>query len=403
MRRMSLGKLALAAAVSALAGHAGLAQAQDKIRIGYAISKTGPFAGGAGVTTLPNYQLWVKDVNAAGGISVGGKKLQIEIVEYDDRSNSEEAVKAIERLATQDKVDLILPPWGTGLNLAVGPTFNRLGYPHLAVTAATDRAPEMAKRWPNSFWYLGPSKAGAAALTEVLTKLKADNKVGARIAMVSVADAFGIELATAARPALKAAGFELALDKTYPLGTQDMQALLKDAMATDADTFIAFSYPPDTIGITDAARILGYNPKVFYTAVGTAFPVYKGKFGANIEGVMGVGGWNVDSPALKAYFKRHTETIGREPDRWASPVTYVSLQMLQQAIEKVGKIDRAAIIKELQSGTFDTIMGKIKLADNIMPIVWWVGQWQGGEFVGLAPTSYEGAKSPLFPKPAWKK
>ena len=403
MLRMSLSRLALVAAVSALVGQIGLAQAQDKIRIGYAISKTGPFAGGAGVTTLPNYQLWVKDVNAAGGISVGGKKLQIEIVEYDDRSNSEEAVKAIERLGTQDKVDIILPPWGTGLNLAVGPTLNRLGYPHLAVTAATDRAPEMAKRWPNSFWFLGPSKAGAAALSEVLGKLKSENKIGAKVAMISVADAFGIELATAARAAFKSAGLEPALDKTYPIGTQDMQALLKDAMATGADAFVAFSYPPDTIAITDAARILNYNPRVYYTAVGTAFPVFKGKFGASAEGVMGVGGWNVDSPALQAYFKRHTEVIGREPDRWASPVTYVSLQMLQQAIERVGKIDHAAIIKELQTGTFDTIMGKIKLADNIMPVVWWVGQWQKGEFVGLAPTSYEGAKSPLFPKPEWAK
>jgi branched-chain amino acid transport system substrate-binding protein len=403
MLRTSLSRLALAAAVSALAGHAGLAQAQDKIKIGYAISKTGPFAGGAGVTTLPNYQLWVKDVNAAGGIAVGGKKLQIEVVEYDDRSNSEEAVKAIERLGTQDKVDFILPPWGTGLNLAVGPTFNRLGYPHLAVTAATDRAPEMVKRWPNSFWFLGASKPGADALTQVLGKLKSEGKIGAKVAMISVADAFGIELSTAARAAFKAAGLELALDKTYPIGTQDMQALLKDAMATGADTFVAFSYPPDTIAITDAARVLSYNPKVYYTAVGTAFPVFKAKFGASIEGVMGIGGWNVDSPALQAYFKRHTQVVGREPDRWASPVTYVSLQMLQQAIERAGKIDRAAVIKELQTGTFDTIMGKIKLADNIMPIVWWVGQWQKGEFVGLAPTSYAGAKSPLFPKPAWPK
>ena len=41
-------------------------------------------------------------------------------------------------------------------------------------------------------------------------------------------------------------------------------------MATGADTFVAFSYPPDTIGLTDAAKVLGYNPKVFYTAVGTA-------------------------------------------------------------------------------------------------------------------------------------
>jgi branched-chain amino acid transport system substrate-binding protein len=31
-----------------------------------------------------------------------------------------------------------------------------------------------------------------------------------------------------------------------------------------------------------------------------------------------------------------------------------------------------------------------------------VGQWQNGEFVGLAPTKYEGAKPASFPKPAWK-
>jgi len=395
----SLAKLTVTA--GALVLGLGSAMAQDKMRIGYAISKTGPFTGGASVTTLPNYQLWVKDVNDAGGISIGGKKVPIEIVEYDDRSNSEEAVKAIERLATQDKVDIILPPWSTGLNLAVGPTFNRLGYPHLAVTAATDRAPEMAKRWPNSFWFLGASKPGAEALVEVLSKLKAENKIAGKVAMVSVADAFGIELASAARPAMKAAGFELVLDKSYPLGTQDMQAIVKDAMASAADSFVAFSYPPDTIAITDAAKVLSYNPKVFYTAVGTAFPLFKAKFGASAEGVMGVGGWNVDSPLLKAYFKRHSEVIGREPDRWASPVTYVSLQMLQQAIERVGKIDHAAIIKELQSGTFDTIMGKIKLDGNVMPIVWWVGQWQDGEFVGLAPTKYEGAKAPKA-KPDWK-
>ncbi|HEU4380515.1 MAG TPA: amino acid ABC transporter substrate-binding protein [Hyphomicrobiaceae bacterium] len=395
----SLAKLTVTA--GALVLGLGSAMAQDKMRIGYAISKTGPFTGGASVTTLPNYQLWVKDVNDAGGISIGGKKVPIEIVEYDDRSNSEEAVKAIERLATQDKVDIILPPWSTGLNLAVGPTFNRLGYPHLAVTAATDRAPEMAKRWPNSFWFLGASKPGAEALVEVLSKLKAENKIAGKVAMVSVADAFGIELASAARPAMKAAGFELVLDKSYPLGTQDMQAIVKDAMASGADSFVAFSYPPDTIAITDAAKVLAYNPKVFYTAVGTAFPLFKAKFGASAEGVMGVGGWNVDSPLLKAYFKRHSEVIGREPDRWASPVTYVSLQMLQQAIERVGKIDHAAIVKELQSGTFDTIMGKIKLDGNVMPIVWWVGQWQDGEFVGLAPTKYEGAKAPKA-KPDWK-
>ena len=57
--------------------------------------------------------------------------------------------------------------------------------------------------------------------------------------------------------------------------------------------------------------------------------------------------------------------IGREPDRWASPITYASLQVLQQAIERVGKIDRAAVIKEINTGSFDTIIGKVKLKDGL--------------------------------------
>lgn len=385
-----------------IAGPARAQTAPASVKIGYAISKTGPYAGGASITTLPNYQVWVKDVNEAGGIMLGGKRVPVEVVEYDDRSNSEEAVKAIERLATQDKVDFILPPWGTGLNLAVGPTFNRLGYPQLAVTSVTDRAPELAKRWQNASFWLGTSAQISHALVDLLAKLRTDGKIGNKVAVVSVADQFGVELINAGRAALKKANFELVYDKTYPLGTQDMQPILTEAMRAAPDTFIAFSYPPDTMAITDQSRVLGFNPKVFFTGVGAAFPLYKQRFGANANGVMGIGGWNADAPALKAYLKRHTEVTGREPDRWASPITYASLQVLQQAIERVGKLDRAAIIKEIHNGTFKTIIGDVKLKDGLLQEVWAVGQWQDGEFYGLAPMNYAGARQAVMPKPAWK-
>ena len=255
-RRTLLRVTGLAAFATALGTFASTADAQEKIRIGYTISKTGPYAGGAGITTLPNYELWVKDVNAAGGIKVGDKKLPIEVVEYDDRSSSEEAVKAIERLANQDKVDFILPPWSTGLNLAVGPTLNRLAYPHLAVTSVTDKAPELAKRWSNATFWLGTSAQISEALADLLGKLKSEGKIGPNIAMVSIADQFGIELSAAGREAFKKHGFTLAYDKTYPMGTQDLQPLLKDAIAAKPDAFVAFSYPPDTIALTEQAQLL---------------------------------------------------------------------------------------------------------------------------------------------------
>lgn len=400
--RLAAGVLAIAGA--AVFGANDAAQAQTTVKIGYAISRTGPNAGGAAVSTIPNYDLWVKEVNAAGGLKLGDKRVPIEIVQYDDRSSAEEAARALERLISQDKVDFILPPWGTGLNLAVGPILNKAGYPHLAATAVTDRAPDLAKRWPNSFWLLGTSADASKTLVELLVKLRTEGKIGDTVAMASIADGFGIDLSAAARPALTAAKFKLVYDKTYPIGTQDLGPIVNEAKGLNPDVFIAFSYPPDTLGITEQSRIAGFNPKVFYTGVGTAFPLFRQKFGANAEGVMGIGGWSGDSPAIKDYLARHkaASANGAEPDRWASAVTYASLQMLQQAIERVGKIDRAAVIKDLQTATFDTVIGKIKLENNMPTKYWWVGQWQGGEFYGVGPAANEGARSAVVPKPAWK-
>ncbi|WNV11307.1 amino acid ABC transporter substrate-binding protein [Tardiphaga sp. 709] len=402
VKRLAAGLLAVVGA--AAVGWGGAAEAQTSVKIGYAISRTGPAAGGAAVTTIPNYELWVKEVNAAGGLKLGDKRVPIEVVQYDDRSSAEEAAKALERLITQDKVDFILPPWGTGLNLAVGPILNKAGYPHIASTAVTDRAPELAKRWPNSFWLLGTSADAAKTLVELLVKLRTEGKIGDTVAMASIADGFGIDLSGAARPALTAAKFKLAYDKTYPVGTQDLSPIINEVKALNPDVFIAFSYPPDTIAITEQSRISGFNPKIFYTGVGTAFPLFKQKFGANAEGVMGIGGWNGDSPAIKDYLARHKASAanGAEPDRWASAVTYAGLQMLQQAIERVGKVDRAAVIKDLQSGSFDTVIGKVKLENNMPTKYWWVGQWQDGEFYGVGPSGNEGARAPVVPKPVWK-
>ena len=394
-------RLLSATAVAALA-FALPASAQDKVKIGYAISKTGPNAGGASITQIPNYEMWVKDVMAKGGLKVGDKRLPIEVVEYDDRSNSEEAVRAVERLITQDKVDLLFPPWGTGLNLAVGPVFNKYGYPQLAFSAVTDRAPELAKRWPNSFWLLGTSKQYVDALTGLLKKMRDEGKIGPNIAMISIADGFGIDLSQAARKGFTDAGFKLAYDKSYPIGTQDLSPLIGEAQRSGADTFVAFSYPPDTMALTEQAKVASYAPKVMFLGVGVGFPMYPQRFGANAEGIMSLGGWSKDNANTAAYAKKHEEMFKRGPDRWGSQIGYASLQMLEQAIERVGKIDRAAIIKELQTGTFDTVLGKVKLVDNMMQDNFWlIGQWQDGFFVGVAPQR-AGVGTPVVPKPAWK-
>ena len=401
---LRLAALAASAAIAYGAGGATASHAQDRssVKIGYAVSKTGVNAAGAGVTTIPNYKLWVDDVNKAGGLKLpDGSQLPIEITEYDDRSAAEEAVRAIERLATQDKVDFILPPWGTGFNLAIAPLMDRLGYPQLAVTAVTDKAPEFAARWKKSFWLLGGGSDYAKSLAGVMATARDAGTINNKVAMISVADGFGIDLVNGARPALTEAGFELAYDKTYPLGTTDFGTLVNEAQASGADTFIAFSYPPGSFALTKQAQVVSFNPKVFYLGVGVAFPIYPKMNDGNVEGVMSLGGVDTGSEEIASYFERHTALNGQPPDSWASAVTYASLQMLQQAIERKG-LDRDAVSQELSSGEFETILGTIRMEDNQLRTLWWTGQWQDGKFVAIAPADRDGAGEAVIPKPAWK-
>jgi branched-chain amino acid transport system substrate-binding protein len=397
-RRTVIG-LAIAGAI-ACALPVGTPFAQATIKIGAVAPKTGPLAAGAAITHWPNIQLWAHEINGRGGLRMkDGSRRKVEIIEYDDRTNPGETIKAVERLATQDKVDFIIAPYSTGLNVAAAPIYAKLGYPQITATSITDKIPELTQRYPGIFFALGSTTALAASVAEVLAKMKSEGKIGNKVAMVNVADAFGIELAEASRPIFKKAGFEIVFDRSYPLGTQDLSPVVKGAKAANPDAFVAWSYPPDTFALTEQAKIGGLNVKAFYTAVATAFPAYGAKFGKSVEGHLGAGGVNAETPEMKAYFAAHLKVTGKPADYWASAVTYASLQVLEQAIEAVG-LDRKAVIDHIHRSTFQTVMGPWKFNKQAIDKYWTVGQWQNGVFHGVASTGLPGAK-PVVVKSGW--
>jgi branched-chain amino acid transport system substrate-binding protein len=371
--------------------------AQDApVKIGYAISRSGPFAAGAQLSQEPNYIMWAEQVNAAGGLSVGGKKRKIELIGVDDRSEVETMVRSYEKLMGSDKVDLILPPWGTGMNFALMPLAAKHGYPMLSPTATGRKL--LSLKNPYFFPLLQQPDVMMNALAEFL---KARGVTTA--AMVHVDELFGLEQAAALERAFKDKGIRIVEKKSYPIGVKDLQPVLRDIKAKNPDAFIALSYPPDTFLITGQSKALAFNPKGFYAAVGAAFPVYRDKMGVGtVEGVMGLGTWNPKtSPAAKAYFDAHVARWKKEPDRWASAHAWAGLQILQQAVAKAG-LDRKKIRDYIASTEFDTVIGKIRFrnGENVStPGV--VSQWQNGEFEVVWPPQRATAPA-YFPKPAWK-
>lgn len=403
MQRRQFATLLAAAAATAMAAPAlGQSGAPAEIRIGYAISKTGAYAGGASTTVLPNYQMWAADVQKAGGIEIGGKRVPVKFFEYDDRSNSEEAVRAVERLINQDKVDFILPPWGTAMNLAVAPILHKHDYPHLATTMISDRIPQLRERWSNLFFFTLTSTDYANGVVDVLTRLREEGKIKGRVAIVNVADQFGLELSKAAREGLKKAKFDIVYDQSYPLGSQELQTILNEVRRREPEAFLAFSYPPDTMSLNDQAKVVGFNPKVFYTAIGTVFPMFKNRFGANADGVMGLGGVSAELPVTRDYRERHRAMFKQEADYNGSAVTYATLQILEQAITRAGSIDRKAVSEQIRTGSFETVLGPVKLTNRLWAEASSVGQWQDGVFQPISPKTAIGVKPAIFPKPAWK-
>ena len=256
-----------------VAGAAGLAFASQvfaqptPVRVGYAMARTGPWTGGAQVSQEPNYLLWAEQQNAAGGLNVKGSKRPIELISFDDRSDVETCVRTYEKLMGSDKVDLILPPWGSNANFAIAPLANRYGYPMLAPTALSRRLVEM--KLPYFFLLL---QQPAPMTTALVDMLKANGVKS--LAVIYVDDLFGLENYAALKVALQGSGISMVEDKSYPSGVKDLSPVLRSIKDKNPDAFIGFTYPPDTILASKQAKEVGLNPKFFYASVGTAFQVY---------------------------------------------------------------------------------------------------------------------------------
>jgi branched-chain amino acid transport system substrate-binding protein len=387
-----------AAAVGAASFAPALLAQAAPVRVGYSMSRTGPWTGGAQVSQEPNFLLWAEQQNQAGGLAVKGVRRKIELISSDDRSDTETVVRTYEKLMGSDKVDLVLPPWGSNANFAVAPLANRFGYPFLAPTALSRRLVEM--KLPYFFLLLQQPKAMCEAIVDMF---KAN---GIRtVACVYVDDLFGLENYAAFKVALQGTGINLVEDKSYPGGVKDLSPVLRSIKDKNPDAFVGFTYPPDTILASRQAKEIGFNPKVFYASVGTAFPLYRNVMTpAGAEGVTGMGSWNgKTSPGAKAYFDAHVKKFGaaKEPDRWASGATWAGLEILTNAVKQAG-LDRKAIRDYVAATTHKTILGDVKFTgseNTATPGT--VSQWQNGEFEVVWPPKVATAKL-VANKPAWK-
>jgi len=402
-RKVLLALIVFSGVVAVLAGHASAKRPsdKDKIVIGQAVSLSGPLAMSNAVVSTPYYDLWIKDVNAEGGIYVKeyGKKLPLEALIYDDKSDIGTMTRLVEKLILEDKVDFILPPWGTANLFAAAPIANKYGYILIGGAGGAEKLKDL--QLPYFFQSLNFSEAQVPVLANIFVELGVK-----QVAMISHEDLHGVEYSTKATPEFAKQGMDVVMKKSYPMGIKDLSPLLKQAESLQADAFVGFSYPDECMLITGQAIELGINFKVFALSVGPAFTFYRNAFGAKtVEGVIGGGAWNPkSSPGAKKFAEHYKQITGEEMGNyWGSIYFYSAMQHFKQAVEKAGTLDQKKIRAIMAKERFDTALGpfwydKRQISVN-HPGEW--GQWQNSMFEVIDPGKKRTA--PPIVKPAWPK
>src|SRR5579875_1825261 len=249
-RRVFMGRLAAAAATTALLPQLARAQSAKPVRIGFSMAKTGIFASAA-PSQLNSYNLWRDQLNAKGGLGVAGKRRPIDYVMYDDQSNPSQAAKIYEKLITEDKVDLLLAPWGTPTHIAVAPVVERFKFPLVGNTAASVSLRELK---PGNIWFVTaffPDRVAAA----LAAMLKANNVKS--VALLTNVLPFGKEIKGFLLPALQKEGIAVPVNEEYPPDITDMTAMLTRVKAAKPDGVLVMSYPSDSTIYVKQAKELG--------------------------------------------------------------------------------------------------------------------------------------------------
>ena len=371
-----------------------------EIVFGNPIALSGPNNAGASLSQIPSYDLWVEDVNAAGGIYVAeyDRQIPVRIERVDDTSDVGTAVQLVQQMIADEEIHFILPPWGTAANFAIAQDISDAQTPVLGCTVGHRELVENSADFPYFYTVLNQASDQGAALVELLQDLGVET-----VGIIHHTDQFGLEFNEAVEPALRDAGIEVVIKETYPPNPEDLSQTLRAVQAAEPQAFLAFSYPAETFLMTGQAMEIGFNPEIFMAAVGVAFPSYRDTFGPAAEGVIGTGAWNptIDADDAQGYFDRHVEMHGVEPDRWASAACYASGQIMQQAIEAAGTLDPVAVKEALDTTEFNTILGIFSFENQVNPVYpGQIGQWQNGEFEIIGYTDDRTA-DPIYPKPPW--
>lgn len=367
---------------------ASAALAQDVVKFGAPLPLTGPLAPEA-IKQQQGYDLWAEQANKAGGISVGGKKYKVEIVYTDYQSNTPRAVQTTEQMITQDKVNFLFGPFGSGAAKAGSSVSEKYKVPTIAATASSSQVYDQGYKY--LFGTFTPNDTLTTPLTQIVKAKAPDVK---KVAILARNDLFPLAIAQEMEKSAKANGFEVVYFEKYAINTLDHSATLSQIKSLAPQWIFVTGYINDLLLVRKQMSDQQIKASVVSMIAGPAYQEFIDAAGASGDNITSAAWWH---PAAQYsgkdifgttanYVKLFREKYKSDPD-YAQASASVSGALFQMAIERAGSLDRDKVRDELAKMNEMTFWGPVKFGptgqiDSLEPPVF---QLQGGKPVVLAP------------------
>jgi len=371
MTRRGLGRAALAGAISTSAGaFPALAQGTNPLRIGYSMSLSGGLAAN-GRSSLLAHRIWAEDVNARGGLL--GRPVQL--VTYDDQTNPANVPSLYTKLIDVDKVDIVTSPYATAMIAPSMPVIMQRGMCYVSLFGAGVNEKLKYDRY-FSMNVTGDDIKGtyARGFLECTKMLPTPPRT---ISILAVDNDFAQRAAESVRSMAREYGLRIVYDRSYPPTTVDFTPTIRAIMAQRPDVVFFASYPPDSNGILRAVSELKMTAALFGGGmVGPQIAAVQAQLGPILNNLVN---WDVYSPEPTMRFpgvvefqekyrarapQEQTDLLGN----YLQPFAYAQMQVVEQALARVGRVDQTALTADMRANTFKTIVGDVKFSA--------LGEWE---------------------------
>jgi len=357
----------------------------EELKIGVLSSVTGD-AAMTGVEDLWAKQQAAKDINAQGGINVGGKMMKIKLVVADDKSLASEAAAAMERLIKVEGCKLILSSQPTPLNVAAGTVAEKYKVLYCCNTSWIDLMSLENFSYVSSIFFTVP---GAASVPFEIMNLQPEAERPVSIAVVVQDNPDGQGLGGVIQQLAVDYGYNITVYEPYTPGTKDFSSVILMMKQAECDAMLWFGTPTDSVTIIRDIKAANLNLKYNHGWMGYWTNEFANIMGKDADYIMHDGFWTEHMPyANSAELGAQYASDNNGRDSAAIGLAYANAMVLFRAIERAGTTDPEKVRDEIYGGTFeDTPVGTVVFDDQGMANIPPLGiQWIDGERHIVWPT-----------------